>query len=154
MEGLMNEKKDSGITEADRLVEIMSQQGEPADILIVDDVHANVFMMDNMLNDRYIVHSVESAAGMWKYLKHRDVRLILLDLMMPFENGFEILEKLKADDRLKKIPVIIVSAKDSRDDVIKVTMLGAVDYIAKPVDEKILLKKVVKVIGEGELRSR
>ena len=153
----MNEKTDTGnagMTMADRLVDIMAEQEKPADILIVDDVHANVFMMENMLNDRYIVHSVESAAGLWKYLKHKTVRLILLDLMIPFENGFEILEKLKADERLKKIPVVVVSAKDSRDDVIKATMLGAVDYIAKPVDEKILLKKVVKVIGEGELRSR
>ena len=152
----MNEKTDTGntgMTMADRLVDIMAEQEKPADILIVDDVHANVFMMENMLNDRYIVHSVESAVGMWKYLKHRIVRLILLDLMMPFENGFEILEKLRADERLKKIPVVVVSAKDSRDDVIKATMLGAVDYIAKPVDEKILLKKVSKVIGEGELQS-
>jgi PleD family two-component response regulator len=140
--------------EDESLMDVMEKQNCAADILIVDDVHANVFLMENMLNDRYLVDSVESAAAMWKYLKHQMPKIILLDLMMPFENGFEILQKMKQDSNLSNIPVIVVSARDSREDVIKATKLGAIDYIAKPVDEAILKRKIGKYIGEGTERER
>ena len=125
-----------------------SNNNIPADILIVDDVYANVFLIENMLSEYYCVASVDSANEMRRYLMHSKPKLILLDLMMPFEDGFSILERLAANEDLAKIPVIVVSARDSREDVLKAMRLGAADYVVKPVEETVLLAKIAKILGE------
>ena len=137
-------------TSADELLSKMEDFGKQADILIVDDVYANVFLVENIIPEEFTTVSVTSAHELWKYIRTRLPRLILLDLMMPFEDGFTVLKKLAADERLKKIPVIVLSAKDTREDVVRAMKLGAVDYIVKPVDEKSLLKKIRKDLGIEE----
>ena len=128
-----------------------NNDGVPADILIVDDVYANVFLMENILNDRFRVKGIGSGNELWSYLKVSKPKLILLDLMMPFENGFEILEKLKKNDNYRKIQVIVVSAKDTKTDVVAAFKLGAADYIVKPIEEKALIAKVLKALHIDEL---
>lgn len=68
--------------------------------------------------------------------------LILLDIMMPEINGFEILQKLSADENLKDIPVIIISARNQKEDVLQALKLGAKDYMVKPPNVELLLKKI------------
>lgn len=68
--------------------------------------------------------------------------LILLDIMMPEINGFEILKKLSADENLKDIPVIIISARNQKEDVLQALKLGAKDYMVKPPNVELLLKKI------------
>jgi PleD family two-component response regulator len=143
-------RKNSEQMSADDLLSKLEDFSKPADILIVDDVYANVFLVENILPEEFTADSVTSAEEMWRYVRVKLPRLILLDLMMPFEDGFEVLKKLGADDRLKKIPVIVLSAKDTKEDVVRAMKLGAVDYIVKPVDEKSLLKKVRKVLRVSE----
>jgi PleD family two-component response regulator len=146
------EKREEKIEDlnADELLSKLGDFDKQADILIVDDVYANVFLVENILPEEFTAVSVTSAEEMWRYLKTNLPRLVLLDLMMPFEDGFAVLKKLAVDDRLKKIPVIVLSAKDTKEDVVRAMKLGAVDYIVKPVDEKTLLKKVQKVLGAEE----
>jgi CheY-like chemotaxis protein len=115
-------------------------------ILIVDDVHANVYLVESILCDDFKVISAVNAAEMWRILKKKKPNLILLDLMMPYENGFDVLEKIKKNEELKKIPVIVVSAKDSKDDVVKALNLGAIDYISKPITEEVMISKVKKIL--------
>jgi PleD family two-component response regulator len=116
-------------------------------ILIVDDIHANVFLVESILTGDYFVLKAETASEMWRILRASPPDLILLDLMMPFESGFEILPKLKHDPLLTGIPVIVISARDSRDDVLKAMSLGARDYIVKPVTEDVLLTKISAILG-------
>ena len=140
-------EKDIG---ADEFLSNLENYSKQADVLIVDDIHANVFLVENLLSEEFSTASVNSAGEMWKYLKTRMPRLILLDLMMPFEDGFAVLKKISNDERLKKIPVIVLSAKDTKEDVMRAMKLGAGDYIIKPVDEKVLFKKIRKVLGIEE----
>jgi len=72
--------------------------------------------------------------------------LILLDIMMPEMDGFKVLKKLKEDDRMKAIPVIMLTAKDSIDDVTKANALGAEDFIVKPFDYRVLVEKIKKML--------
>lgn len=137
--------------EADKPLEQIASLVKPFDILIVDDVLANRFLVETMLSGSYICEGAGSAAEMWRTLMRKKPRLILLDLMMPFENGFETLARLKADPVNKQIPVIVVSARDSREDVVRAMGLGAVDYVVKPVEEGPLLRKIHKVLGDSEV---
>ena len=142
----MPDGKDDILKAAEDLLSKIKDYDGPPDILIVDDVRANVFLIESILSDRYRVRSVNSAEGMWKLLRSMKPRLILLDLMMPFENGFVCLEKLRESPEWRDIPVIVVTAKDTRTDVMNAMRLGARDYIVKPVDDEVLLGKIGKIL--------
>ena len=139
---------DAIIDEAEKLLQKLNLNGNSStDVLIVDDVRANIFLMETILSDTFKVESVQSAAMMWKRLNHHKPKVILLDLMMPYEDGFEVLKKLQQDENLKSIPVIVVSAKDAREDVVKALSMGAKDYIVKPVTEDLLLNKIADILN-------
>lgn len=142
----MPDEKDDLLKTAEDLLSKIRDYDGPPDILIVDDVRANVFLIESILSDHYRVRSVNSAEGMWKLLRSMKPGLILLDLMMPFENGFACLEKLRENPEWRDIPVIVVTAKDTRIDVMNAMRLGARDYIVKPVDDEVLLGKIRKVL--------
>jgi DNA-binding response OmpR family regulator len=74
--------------------------------------------------------------------------LILLDLMMPRMDGFEVLRRLRASDDTKSIPVIILSALNSNDDVAKGISMGAEDYITKPIIMDRLQSSVIKQLNK------
>ena len=77
--------------------------------------------------------------------------LILLDLMMPDMDGWEVYQQIKADEKIKNIPVIVVTAKaQSIDKVLGLHIAKVDDYIAKPFSPQDLLNSVDKVIGEGD----
>jgi CheY-like chemotaxis protein len=143
-----NEKEQT--SEADKVLEKLAALARPADILVVDDVYANRFLIETILGGHYVSEGVASAAEMWRFLHKKKPRLMLLDLMMPFEDGFETLKKIKEDPAVKDIPVIVVSAKDTKDDVVRAMKLGAADYLVKPVEEALLLYKIRKILGEPD----
>ena len=145
-----NENAKPETNESGAVLEKLGNLVKPMDILVVDDVYANRFLIETILGDAYVCEGAGSSAEMFRTLLRKKTRLILLDLMMPFENGFEALEKLKADPSLKDIPVIVVSAKDSREDVVRAMGLGAADYVVKPVEEGLLLRKIRKILGDQE----
>ena len=72
--------------------------------------------------------------GLWAALKEQIPDMILLDLMLPGEDGYSILEKLKKDENTRDIPIIMVTAKDAEYDKVKGLEAGADDYITKPFD--------------------
>ena len=102
-------------------------------ILIVDDVYENLFILRNILeviNCATIMASSGSQALAELVDKIPD--LILLDIMMPGMDGFELCEKLKATPKTKNIPVIFLTAKTQPDDIAKGFQIGAADYVTKP----------------------
>ena len=73
--------------------------------------------------------------------------LILLDVMMPVMDGYEVLRRVKEDENLKNIPVVMLTAKAQERDVVKGIDLGAEDYITKPFHPAELLARVKKILG-------
>jgi len=104
-----------------------------AGILVVDDTPANLQVLAGMLKDRgYRVRPVPSGKLALLAARRDPPDLILLDINMPEMNGYEVCERLKADDHLKGIPVIFISALTEQLDKVKAFATGGVDYITKP----------------------
>src|SRR6478609_3300807 len=106
---------------------------QSASILVVDDTPANLQVLAGMLKDRgYKVRPVPSGKLALLAAQRDPPDLILLDINMPDMNGYEVCDRLKADDRLKGIPVIFISALTEQLDKVKAFAVGGVDYITKP----------------------
>jgi phosphoserine phosphatase RsbU/P len=105
----------------------------PASILVVDDVAANLQVLTGMLKDRgYKVRPVPSGELALLAARKAPPNLILLDINMPEMNGYEVCQHLKADETLRGIPVIFISALNESFDKVKAFAMGGVDYITKP----------------------
>src|SRR5687767_6228124 len=110
-----------------------SAAGQPASILVVDDTPANLQVLAGMLKDRgYKVRPVPGGKLALLAARRDPPDLILLDINMPEMNGYEVCEYLKADDKLKGIPIIFISALTEQLDKVKAFATGGVDYITKP----------------------
>jgi sigma-B regulation protein RsbU (phosphoserine phosphatase) len=110
-----------------------SGAGQPASILIVDDTPANLQVLAGMLKDRgYKVRPVPSGKLALLAARKDPPDLILLDINMPEMNGYDVCEQLKAEDLLKGVPVIFISALTEQLDKVKAFAIGGVDYITKP----------------------
>ncbi len=116
---------------------------ENATILVVDDTPDNLFLMSGLLKDLY---KVKVASGGEKALRiaqsDNPPDLILLDVMMPDMDGYEVCRRLKENPGTRDIPVIFLTAKSAVDDERMGFELGACDYIAKPVSPPIVLARV------------
>lgn len=80
----------------------------------------------------YHTEGFASSEGFWKALREKRPELVILDVMLPGEDGFQILKRLRADGATRRLPVIMVTAKDSELDTVKGLDYGADDYLAKP----------------------
>ena len=110
-----------------------SGSGQPASILAVDDTPANLQVLAGMLKDRgYKARPVPNGKLALLAARRDPPDLILLDINMPEMNGYEVCEHLKADDELKGIPVIFISALTEPLDKVKAFAIGGVDYLTKP----------------------
>jgi DNA-binding response OmpR family regulator len=102
-------------------------------ILIVDDIPKNIQMAMNILKDEgYKMFYAKNGEMALKLINEQDFDLILLDIMMPDMNGFEVCTKLKNDSKTKNIPVIFLSGKDSTQDIELAYETGGIDYVVKP----------------------
>ncbi len=112
-------------------------------ILIVDDTPKNIQMAMNMLkNEGHQMFYAKSATQGLNLVKEHGIEMILLDIMMPLMNGYEMCEILKKDKLTKEIPVIFLSGRDSLEDIQKAYEVGGVDYIIKPFIDIELKTKV------------
>ena len=120
-----------------------SVSSEKATVLVVDDTPDNLALMSALLKDRYKVkvandgpRALRIAAG------ERPPDLILLDIMMPGMDGYEVCRRLKAAPATREIPVIFLTARAGTEDEESGFALGAVDYITKPISPPIVLARV------------
>jgi len=110
----------------------VSSQNIP-NILIVDDVPANLILLGHILkNLGYKVRPVPNGMLALKVAEKEKPDLILLDVMMPDMDGFEVCRRLKEDQNLSDVPIIFISALSDTNDIIKALTCGGADYIAKP----------------------
>jgi sigma-B regulation protein RsbU (phosphoserine phosphatase) len=116
-----------------KLEKTKSGAGGPASILAVDDTPANLQVLSGILKDLgYKVRPVPSGKLALMAARRDPPDLILLDINMPDMNGYEVCERLKADENSRGIPVIFISALTEQLDKVKAFAKGGVDYIAKP----------------------
>jgi putative two-component system response regulator len=120
--------------------------GQPASkplVLVVDDAPQNLSLMDDLLSDDYAVKVAPNGLRALKIARSDPAPdLILLDIMMPDMDGYEVCRQLKADSQTQGIPVIFLSAKTQLADEHLGFTLGAVDYITKPISPAIVLARI------------
>jgi DNA-binding response OmpR family regulator len=124
-------------------------------ILIVDDVAKNIQMAMNILkNEGYKMFYAKSGEMALKLVDEHDFDLILLDIMMPDINGFEVCKKLKSNNKTKKIPIIFLSGKDSSSDIEQGYECGGIDYVVKPFITIELITKVNSYVRLKQLEDK
>ncbi len=112
-------------------------------ILIVDDVSINLQVLGNILKKSgYKISAALSGKQALTIIENTKPDLILLDIMMPEMDGFEVCKILKSKPETKDIPIIFLTAKTEKQDVIDGINLGAVDYVTKPFNSTELLARV------------
>ena len=117
---------------------------QPGNLLIVDDNKVNRLLMSRsveMLGHHASV--AENGKVAMQMLSERSYDVLLLDIEMPEMDGFEVLEAMKADPKMRDMPVIVTSSVEGLDNIVRCIELGAEDYIPKPVN-KVLLKARVE----------
>ena len=114
-----------------------------ARVLVVDDVDANVKLLEARLTaDYFEVRTARSGREALEICANERADVVLLDVMMPGMDGFEVCRKLKADTRTQHIPVIMVTALDQPADRVRGFEAGADNFLTKPVDDVALVKRV------------
>ncbi|NOH98373.1 two-component system response regulator [Vibrio sp. 99-70-13A1] len=114
-----------------------------ATVLIVDDTPDNLDVLTGLLKDQYQIRVAKRGAVALKLAQMSpQPDLILLDIMMPEIDGYEVCQILKSQPNTSHIPIIFVTAKISAEDEVKGLSLGAVDYITKPINPAIALQRV------------
>lgn len=111
-------------------------------ILVVDDTPENIQILDDILTDEYIVKIALHGEMAIDITKSESPDLILLDIMMPNLDGYEVCRILKSMEDTKDIPIIFITAKNEIEDETKGLDLGAIDYILKPVNPSIVRARV------------
>jgi class 3 adenylate cyclase len=128
---------------------------ETGRILIVDDNVSNRDLLSRRLShDGHHVLPAESGRRALEILTVEDCDLILLDLLMPDLNGFQVLQRLKADERLRDIPVIMISGLQETDSVIRCIEAGAEDYLPKPFNAVLLRARISACLERKRWRDR
>lgn len=124
-------------------------------ILVVDDNGLNRDVIGRRLRrEGHEVELAENGTVALAAIAARPFDLVLLDLMMPDITGYDVLTRLKADERTRHIPVIMMSALDAIDSVIRCVEAGALDYLPKPVDTTLLLARIAAALDTKFLRDR
>ncbi len=130
-------------------------KADNAALLVVDDNEDNRYTLTRRLNRegyRNLSTANDGRAAL-DMLRAAKFDLVLLDIMMPELNGYEVLEQLKADAQLRDIPVIMISALEEIDSVIRCVELGAEDYLSKPFNPTLLRARVGASLEKKRLRD-
>ena len=133
----------------------MALQVHPSSVLVVDDIEMNRDMLCSLLEaDGHKTAVAENGRLALNAIKNNSYDLILLDVMMPEMDGYQVLEHLKSDPGLRDIPVIVLSALDEIDSVVRCIELGAEDYLTKPFDPTLLRARIGACLEKKRLRDQ
>lgn len=109
---------------------------------MVDDNQRNLQVLGTLLDEKYRTAIAKDGTKALEFVSKRKPDLILLDIMMPDPNGFDVCAKLKASSETREIPIIFLTAKTETEDVLRGFELGAVDYVTKPFRKEELMARV------------
>ncbi len=122
-------------------------------ILIVDDTEANINTLMELLDEKYDILASLDGEGALELVAEEKVDLILLDIMMPGIDGFEVCRRLKSDPKSKDVPVIFITAKTDEDSIETAYEIGGVDYISKPFRAREVLSRINTHLSLSEQKS-
>ncbi len=111
-------------------------------ILIVDDIKENIDVLVELLKKFDVITALDGQSAIDIAFQEENIDLVLLDIMMPKMNGFEVCKILKQNPKTANIPIIFLSARDKSQDIEKGFEVGGVDYIVKPFNSNELLSRV------------
>ncbi|MBF0428145.1 MAG: response regulator [Magnetococcales bacterium] len=120
-------------------------------ILFVDDMRQNIDVLRDIFSDYVRMVALNGEHALKIAASRNPPDLILLDIMMPDIDGFEVCRRLKADEQTKHIPVIFVTAKKEASDEALGLSLGAVDYIIKPFNVDVIRQRVKVHLAQKDL---
>lgn len=124
-------------------------------LLVVDDVEANRELIAHQLaRQGYTVSTASNGREALDTLATHDIDLLLLDILMPEMDGVEVLRRLKSDAALRDLPVIVISALDEVDSVVRCIQMGAEDFVSKPFDPVLLGARIGTILEVRRLRDR
>jgi adenylate cyclase len=124
-------------------------------ILVVDDTEANRELLSRRLRRQgHVVEIADGGGSALEAVAKSQFDLVLLDLMMPDINGLEVLNRLKANPAVQHIPVMMISALDEIDSIVRCIEAGAEDYIPKPFDPVLLGARIGASLERKRLRDR
>lgn len=123
-------------------------ESEKPTVLIVDDSEMNRAILNEMLKDEYCILEAENGREALDMVGRYgdELSLVLLDIVMPGMNGFEVLADLSRRSLIDNLPVIMISSEDSDDVVLRAYELGASDYVSRPFDSRVVRRRVSNTI--------
>jgi len=125
----------------------------PRVLSIEDDVAMGQFLRAVFTAQGFTVdHAVDGREGLELAHRHHP-DLVILDLLMPYKNGFEVLRELKQDPATRGVPVIILSSNSREEDIVKALNAGADDFVIKPFRARELVARVRKVLGQPRVKQ-
>ncbi len=140
------------ILENNRYRKLKTNEGH---ILVVDDNRMNRDLISRrLLNQGYQVSCATNGKQGITMLEAEEFDLVLLDIMMPELNGYQVLKYIKADEGLQNIPVIMISALDEIDSVVRCIEMGAEDYLTKPFNPILLKARIGACLEKKRLRDQ
>jgi class 3 adenylate cyclase len=133
----------------------LERNAEKGDLLVVDDNRVNRLLVARTLEQLgHRVTFAENGRQALEVLRTRPADLVLLDIEMPEMNGYQTLEALRADPKLRDIPVVMMSSVDEVDSVARCVDMGAEDYLFKPVNAVLLRARVAASLEKKRLRDQ
>ena len=128
---------------------------QAGDLLVVDDNRVNRLLLGRALEQLgHAVTFAENGREALEALRQRQVDLVLLDIEMPEMNGYQVLEALAADPRLRDLPVVMMSSVEEVDSVARCIEMGAEDYLFKPVNPVLLKARIGASLEKKRLRDQ
>lgn len=122
-------------------------------ILIVDDVTTNLKLAAEVLQEHYKLSMAKSGQQALLFLQKAKPDLILLDVRMPEMDGYQTLERIKANPATANIPVVFLTVDDQRESEIRGLKMGAMDFILKPFEPEVMLSRIDKILQIEDLRK-
>lgn len=124
-------------------------------ILVVDDNQVNrELLVRRLKREKHLVTAATNGFQALEIIQSQPFDLVLLDIMMPQMNGYQVLETLKSDPKLRHIPVIMISAVDDIDSIVRCIELGAEDYLSKPFNPILLKARINACLEKKILRDQ
>ena len=122
-------------------------------MLIADDVELNRALLENIFDDEYSILQAADGVEAMEILRSQPVDVVLLDIVMPRMDGFEVLKTMKEEETLSGIPVIIEKKKKENSEE-RALLLGADDFINKPYRAMVVKKRVENIVEIGRASCR
>lgn len=138
-----------------QIARVKTPSNEPGRMLVVDDNEQNRDVLARRLGKLgHEVTMAESGGDALALLMAEEFDVVLLDIMMPDMDGYEVLAAMKADTRLRHVPVIMISALDDMESIVRCIEMGAEDYLPKPFNPILLRARVGSSLRQKRLRDR